>query len=165
MTRYASLDKKDSYGCFYKPLQQTTYPNTSIIEAGSFKISNPSVITAFRIKSTGLANDSFAVAIGRDNPEQVIYELPLSSNFDYYEVNEKVAVPVPYSAFKVFIIVHQSQSPHDWLILAASAPNANIKDVQNAMTSECRSFNIRSVSPKPTNGFYADNIEIEMLFD
>lgn len=164
-TMYAAV-RSNNHGCYYEPFHHVNGVETNVIEAGSFKISNPAAVTEFRIKSSGFVNDSFAVAIGKDKPEQIIYERPLSEDAKVYDVNTETAASVPYSEFKVFVIVHLVPGPHDWLALAEGAPTADIEAIQNAMSSECRAYDPQSASSSmPTDGFYADSIEIEMLFD
>ena len=135
-----------------------------MIVLGELSISDPSALKGFHIESKGFVNDSWAIAVGQNSPEKIIYEIPTSLKFDFYNVNKDVTVSLTETKFKVFLIVHQYYALNEnWLSLANGSPSATVAEVQDAMSAECSS-NDATVT-KFTDGFYGNNLSVKMIFN
>ena len=157
----------NAYGCYFSEFGKSNSPNnTSVIELGSFEISDPSVIKGFKITSSGYVNDSFALAIGQSAPEQVVYVMPRELCYTHFNISTISSASVNLKSFKLFIIVHQDYkgtSASTYLANAIGSPTATVETVQNAMSAQCRANDAMTV--EFTDGFYADFFNVEMSFN
>lgn len=151
-------------GCYFEPLKSTS-TLLSVIELGEFDISEPTKIKGFNISSSGYINDSFAIAVGTDSPEQIVYSMSISEGFGHYTINLFEEANIQYKRFKVFLLVnlkYRSLSIANWLSLVSGSPRATVTEVQDGMSTECRA-NDASVL-EFTDGFYGNSLKIEMKF-
>ena len=90
--------------------------------------------------------------------------MPREYQWDHFNISEKVTAAVTDTQFKVFVIVHQEYAQsNDWSSLISGSPLATVQEVQGNMNSEC-SANDAEVQ-EFTDGFYANNLTIKMLFE
>ena len=157
----------NAHGCYFSEFGKSNSPNdTSVIELGSFEISDPSVIKGFKITSSGFVNDSFALAIGQSAPEQVVYVTPRELCYTHFNISTISSASVNLKSFKLFIIVHQKYkgtSESTYLADAIGSPTATVETVQNAMSAQCRANDAMTV--EFTDGFYANYFNVEMIFN
>ena len=157
----------NAYGCYFSEFGKSKSPNnTSVIELGSFEISDPQVIKGFKISSSGYVNDSFALAIGQTKPEQVVYVMPRELCYTHFNLNTVSNASINLKTFKLYIIVHQDYkgtSANTYLANAIGSPTATVETVQNAMSSECRAND--AMTTNFTDGFYVNSFNVEMVFD
>lgn len=165
---YSSIDsvKNEDFGCYFAPFKTNGVINTSVIELGEFEISDPSIIKGFKISSEGRVNDNWALAIGSNNPEKIIYQIPNSLiNQDFY-INTETSNTISLKKFKLYLIVHQyyrTLTPDEFIERANNSPMATVDEVQSAMSSECSANDPFTTSF--TDGFYANFFKVEMIFN
>ena len=164
---YSSIDSVQNFdhSCYFAPFKSTS-TLTSVIELGDFEISDPNVIKGFKISSEGRVNDNWALAIGLNNPEQIIYQIPDSLINQNFNINTETSNTLSLKKFKLYLIVHQyyrTLTPDEFIERANNSPMATVSEVQNAMSAECRTND--PFTTNFTDGFYANYLNIEMIFN
>ena len=163
---YASVSSEEyDGGCYFAPFKSNG-TNTSVIELGELEISDPQVIKGFKISAAGDVNDNWALAIGQNSPEQIIYQIPNSLINKNFNINTETSNTINLKKFKLYIIVHQQYrilTAEQFLERANNSPMETVSVVQNAMSSECKANDATAVHF--TDGFYANYFNVEMIFN
>lgn len=149
---------------YYNPSTETELRKNGVrvIELGEFNVSTPEILKGLHIESSGFVNDEWAIAIGRQDPEKVVYTGP---SFQHFTVSEDALAEISFSSFKVFLLNRQdfgALSDEEWLTRAASARRATADEIKASMSAQCEANN--AMTTEFTDGFFAESISVSLLY-